>query len=474
MSWHPTSIVRIHPGLALGLLLAALPGTGIYADSTPPSAAGPTTTDCAGTTGNTCRVADADFVLTVTPAVDEPGGSGVRADGYQICRSGDTTGWGGCEATITFDGETTWTVTGSHRPAPGQRRAYYFRARDNAGNWGRWNQPRYIQTLAPDSTPPSQPGPATTVCDSISGNTCWVPDADFELVVTPAVDEPGGSGIDPDGYRVCRSHDTTGFGGCDHTMTLDATTRFVVTGADRPAPGQRRAYRFRGRDLAGNWGGWNAPFYVQTLESEPDVTPPSRPGPTVSLNCLSMVGDTCIVADADFELTVTPAVDEPGGSGVDFSGYRVCRSRDTDGYGGCEVDITRDGTTRVLITGSHRPSPGQRRAYYFRARDNAGNWGPWNIRLYVQTEASPICLDEFYSSIQQGNSNRTDAAVEPNPFRPPNSLDHYRQFVRREGLGAVKIWDEQHGVASLEFEDVISDPTLDVIVYRPMYHFNKT
>ena len=68
---------------------------------------------------------------------------------------------------------------------------------------------------------------------------------------------------------------------------------------------------------------------------------------------------------------------------------------------------------------------------------------------------------------------RVPAAVVPDPFRPANDLPHYHDFVTREQLGAVKIWDAFHTVNSLEFNQIMSDPDIDVIVYRPMYNFNN-
>lgn len=349
------------------------------ADATPPGKPGPTTSpDCVGNSGNTCLVNDANFTIEVTPASDNPGGSGI--DAYQICRSNHTTGWGGCSVSLTLNGSTSIVVSGSHRPPPGQRRAYYFRARDNDGNWGPWNDEMYIQTVEPDSTPPGQPGATTSPdCVGTSGNTCLVNDSSFTIEVTAASDDPGGSGIDA--YQICRSNNTTGWGGCDVNLTLNGSTSILVTGSHRPQPDQRRAYYFRARDNEGNWGPWNDELYIQTV---PDTTPPSAPGATTSPNCDHWIGNTCFVEDASFTIRATPATDS-GGSGVNATGYQICRSNDTTSWGGCNVNLTTNGGTSMLVTGNHRPAPGNRRAYYFRARDNAGNWGAWNDEMYIQT-----------------------------------------------------------------------------------------
>ncbi|GAB4197421.1 MAG: hypothetical protein Tsb002_31520 [Wenzhouxiangellaceae bacterium] len=424
--------------------------------------------------GNTCLVNDASFTIQVTPATDNAGGSGIDTDGYQVCRSNDVTGWGGCSHSITLNSTTSFVVTGSHRPAPGQRRAYYFRSRDNAGNWGPWNDEMYIQTIN-DTTPPGSAGPTTSPnCVSTVGNTCLVNDANFTIQVTPATDNAGGSGIDTDGYQVCRSNDVTGWGGCSHTMSLNSTTSFVVTGSHRPAPGLRRAYYFRSRDNAGNWGPWNDEMYIETIA---DTTAPGKPGPTTSPDCVSVANGTCFVNDANFTIRVTPATDNAGGSGINPNGYQVCRSNHTDGWGGCAVSMSTTSGTSFLVSGAHRPAPGERRAYYFRARDNAGNWGPWNDEMYIETlepTTARLCLDSFYASVQQGNSSRLPAALSPDPFRPANDLNHYHNFVTREGHGAVKVWDALHGVNHSQFNALMSDPQIDVIVYRPMYSFNTT
>ena len=333
-------------------------------------------------------------------------------------------------------------------------------------------------TCDADSDPPTAPGPTTSPsCVSMQGNTCMVNDEDFTLQVTPATDPPGGSGIDPDGYRVCRSINTAGNAACSVTITNDSTVSYVVSGNHRPPPGARRAYYFMARDNAGNLGPANVPLYVQTIVPPVDNDPPSAPGATTSPDCVVVENGTCFVVDENFTIEVTPAVDNPGGSGVDPDGYTVCRSSNTTTTGNCSVTLSENSTVSYLVSGAHRPPPGMRRAYYFRASDNVGNNGPLNTPLYVQTLEPPgqeLCLDSFYSSIQQGNSNRLPAAHEPDPFRPANDLRHYHDFVMREGSGAVKVWDATLGVGSQQFADLMYDPDVDVVVYRPMYNFNNT
>ena len=85
------------------------------------------------------------------------------------------------------------------------------------------------------------------------------------IQVSAASDNAGGSGVDPNAYDYCRSQDTTGGAGCQSNLTVTGTTSYVVSGADRPAPGKRRAYFVRARDEAGLWGAWNSPLYVETI-----------------------------------------------------------------------------------------------------------------------------------------------------------------------------------------------------------------
>jgi hypothetical protein len=244
--------------------------------------------------------------------------------------------------------------------------------------------------LAADTTPPSAAGATTSIsCVTTVGDACYVNDANFTLKVTPAVDEAGGSGVNAAGYQVCRSNDTLGWGGCDVSLTLTSTTTFVVNGAHRPPPGIRRAYYFRSRDNAGNWGGWNNPIYIQTI-SAGDITPPSAPGDTSSTQCASVQAGVCYVNPGDFTIRVTAASDNAGGSGVNAGAYNYCRSNDTTGWAGCDVGLTTAGGLSYAVSGTHRPAPGQRRAYYVHARDNAGNAGPWNNPLYVQTLADTV------------------------------------------------------------------------------------
>ena len=53
--------------------------------------------------------------------------------------------------------------------------------------------------------------------------------------------------------------------------------------------------------------------------------------------------------------------------------YQICRSNDSPGgFAGCEVNLTLNGGTSIVIPASDLPANGFRRAYYFQAKDSAG------------------------------------------------------------------------------------------------------
>lgn len=367
MSDTPALLRRLRRVAALALL--ALCAHAFAADTTPPGAPGATTSpSCLTYVGDACYVNDADFTLNVTAAADEAGGSGINPSGYQVCRSNDITGWGGCDVSLSTTAGTSFVVTGAHRPAPGKRRAYYFRARDNAGNWGAWNSPIYVYTTTgADITPPGAPGDTTSAqCTSIAGGVCYVNPGNVTLTVTAAVDNAGGSGTNPNGYNFCRSVDTTGWAGCDVTLTTTGTTTFTVTGADLPAPGARRAYYARARDNAGNWGAWNAPLYVQTLA---DTTPPSDvPNALARINGANVNGLTVTVPNPSIAYTWSPATDNVG-----VTRYQMVVQLASSGAWTYNVTTPAPATSYTLATANLQG--GAQYHTWIRALDAAGN-GP--------------------------------------------------------------------------------------------------
>jgi len=121
---------------------------------------------------------------------------------------------------------------------------------------------------APATAPPP-PGPTAASCDATVAGKCYVTG---RFTVTSS--SPGA-----DHYRVCRSHDTGGWGGCNVVIAHDTQVPFTVAGADLPSDGLRRAYYVSSCDAGGACTPWkdNDEAYV-----ERDVSPPVAGSATVS------------------------------------------------------------------------------------------------------------------------------------------------------------------------------------------------
>ncbi len=211
---------------------------------------------------------------------------------------------------------------------------------------------------------PTQPAPQ---CDAVVGGRCYV-DGPFTI----SASSPGAHH-----FRICRSEDVQGWGGCSTTISNNAGSSITVSGAHLPGNGSRRAYYFSACDSANACTAYgdNPEVYV-----EMDQTAPTAPGAS-TVACDWTNGSHCWVKGA-FTVSVGPASD--GASGVDS--YEYCRSHDVnpDVWGGCQANITHDGGTSFQIAGGHLPADGKRRAYYVRARDHVGTWGPWNTPRFVR------------------------------------------------------------------------------------------
>lgn len=229
--------------------------------------------------------------------------------------------------------------------------------------------------LAATPPPPGQPvmscpAGAPTTCAEVNGKSYT--NGPFDLTAS----SPGAHH-----YRVCRSSDTQGWGGCEVIMTQNTGSTYTVSGTDLPTDGWRRAYSFTACDAANNCTLWvdSPKRYVYT-----DATAPTAPGPTTT-TCAYNAGNTCWVTGA-FTASVTPATDS--GSGI--AGYEVCRSNDdAGGWAGCNWFDQVSGTS-YPFSGSHLPSDGYQRAYSFRAKDYLRNgtngWGPWATKLFLRVD----------------------------------------------------------------------------------------
>ncbi|MEM7582803.1 MAG: hypothetical protein AAF560_05440 [Acidobacteriota bacterium] len=317
-------------------------------DTGPPTQPGPTTVACAYAPTGECWVTG-DFTASVTPATDPAG-----VDGYQICRSQDSPGgWAGCNVNLDLDGGTSILVSGSHLASPGFRRAYYFRAKDNTGAWGPWNTPRYVRV---DRNNPT--------VSATNASPEWF---ESRTATLSAADTAGGAGANS-GFAELRYRWNTPLNGACTNGTI------TQVGATLTVPEGDNTLYLCARDNTGRVGTWNGTYRV-------DSGPPTAPGPT-TVNCALTAPGECWVT-GNFVASVTPAND--GGSGVD--GYQICRSQDSEGgWAGCNVNLSLNGGTSITVSGSHLPSDGFRRAYYFRAKDNNGNWGPWNTPRYVRID----------------------------------------------------------------------------------------
>lgn len=247
----------------VGLLAWGLAPSAV-ADTPPvPSSPAPTCTYV----GGKCFVSGA-FTLSTHSA---------GAHHYRVCRSNDTTGWGGCDVVMSFNTGSTFTVSGSNLPSDGFRRAYRFSACDSSNNCTAWadNSEAYVTM---DLTGPTAPGNTSVACTHVNGGDCWVKD---DFVVATQLPTDGGSGIG--GLDVCRSNDTSGWGGCNvwlanyvppFLILSIGGTSYVshpVSGSHLPADGYRRAYYFRAKDRVGNLGAWNSPRYVRVDRHNPTV-----------------------------------------------------------------------------------------------------------------------------------------------------------------------------------------------------------
>jgi hypothetical protein len=411
----------------------------------PPTTPGPTTVACAYTVSDECWVTG-DFVASVSPS-----SGGLGSISYNVCRSNDTTGWGGCDSSLTLSGGTSYTVSGSQLPPDGYRRAYYFRAGDSAGAWSGWNSPIYVRVdryapavsagnasslwysyrtatvSASDSGSGVQSvryswnspldGNCSTGTATSSGATLTAPNGD-NLLYLCARDNTGRVGQWSGQYRVS----PMGLTGSVSPTQASYLGSFTWTMSASGGTPSTTRYAFFRRRPGGTWlpsiyspawqssnvytwtpaqsdvGTWETYVWVKDGDTPPDangygyaagfntmpievVGPPSVPGPTTTA-CAYWVASTadCWVA-GDF--TVSAAASTGGmGSLV----YQICRSNDTTGWGGCDVSLTLSGGTSLAISATNLPADGYRRAYYFQAKDSAGALSGWNSPAYVRVD----------------------------------------------------------------------------------------
>lgn len=334
-------------GVGLFALLFTLVISAVPAAAAPPAPSKPVPV-CDATVNGKCYVDGAFSISSFSSG----------AHHYKVCRSNDTTGWGGCNVTITTNTGPSFTVSGSHLPSDGFRRAYYFSACDAANSCTPWsaNDESYAQM---DLTGPTAPGPSTVNCGS---GTCWV-QGNFNLTVTPATD--AGSGVAT--YQYCRSHDSPGgFAGCQSVMGEVASTSFLVSGSNLPGDGFRRAYRARARDHVGNIGAWNTPRYLRI----------DRYNPTVSANNASQQYFTSRTATVSAADATSGAAANSGISTVRYRWNAALNSACTNGT------VTSNGGVLTVPVGDNH--------LYLCAKDVSGRIKTWNGGPYRVSSPCPI------------------------------------------------------------------------------------
>jgi hypothetical protein len=350
----PASAVTFRAAL-LGILCLGILTLVPSAVSAAPPAPSKPTASCDASVGGHCYVNGA-FTLSSYSS---------GAHHYQVCRSNDTTGWGGCSVVMTTNSGSSYTVSGSDLPSDGFRRAYYFRACDAANDCTRWadNDETYVYM---DLTGPTAPGATSTTC-LYQSSGCWVRGT-FTASVTPASDSGSGVGS----YQICRSHDSTGgFAGCQYNMTTSGGTSFTVSGSNLPSDGYRRAYWFRGKDQVGNAGAWNTPLYVRV----------DRHNPTVSATNAS---NTWF---ASRTVTITGA-DDAGGAAANSGLVEVRHRWNAPHNGSCTTGTVS--FSGELLSGVTLTVPEGDNHLYVCARDNIGRVGYWNGGPYRVDTSPPL------------------------------------------------------------------------------------
>jgi hypothetical protein len=424
----------------------------------PPTPPGPTTVSCDYTGGGECWVTG-DFVASVSAST-----GGLGSLNYQICRSNDTTGWGGCDVNLTLTGGTSITVSGSHLPADGYRRAYYFQTRDSGGAYSGWNSPKFVRVdrYAPSvsasnasslwysnrtatisagdsgsgvqsvrySWNSSLSSSCTTGTSTSSGATLTAPAGDNVLYVC-AKDNTSRVGQWSGSYRVS----PLGLSGSVSPSQASYLSSFTYTASASGGTPSTTRFAFFHRRPGGTWipdvnnppwqagnvytwtptssdtgtwetyiwvkdgdtpAGMNGYGYAAGLNTGPITVlgPPTVPGPTTAA-CAYTASGECWV-QGDFTASVTAST---GGSGSLV--YQICRSNDTAGFGGCDVNLTLTGGTSILVSGTHLPADGYRRAFYFQAKDSGGAYSGWNTPLYVR-------VDRYAPTISATNASDVD------------------------------------------------------------------
>lgn len=236
---------------------------------------------------------------------------------------------------------------------------YYYRyyCQDNATNsssWSAWSDGIYVDTVVP----------------SVSANNAsstWYASRTATISATDS-----GSGI----LEVRYSWNSNAMNGaCTSGGTVSSN------GANLTVPsGSNRLY-LCARDNAQRTSTWDSGANQYRV----DTTDPTTPGNMTT----SWTGDHYV--NTSFNASTSGSTDSQSG----LRGYRLCRSHDNNS--GCSVWVAAESISLpVTVSGSHLPSNGAYRNYYWYAYDNVGNESAPSGSVYVRMDTTPPTIDVNY------------------------------------------------------------------------------
>jgi hypothetical protein len=437
----------------------------------PPTAAGPTTVSCAYAVGDDCWVTG-DFSASAAPSsgglgslvygicrsVDLPGGWGgcdvnlTLSGGTSIVVSGSDLPADGYRRAYYFQAHDSAGATGAWNTPVYVRVDRYAPLLSASNASGGWFSSRTATVSASDGGSGLQAvryswnsaldGNCTSGASTSSGMTLTAPAGD-NLLYLCARDNTGRVAQWSGQYRIAPMS-LTGSISPSQASYLGAFTWNVAASGGTPATTQ---YAFFRRRPGGTWipdvnapvwqagssytwhptqsdvGTWETYVWVRdgdtpagtntygyaaglnTLPVEV-VGPPTVPGATTVACAYTAASGDCWVA-GDFTASVTAST---GGMGSLV--YQICRSVDaTGGFSGCDVNLTLTGGTSILVTGTHLPADGYRRAYYFQAKDAAGALSGWNTPRLVWVDRYAPLVSADNASIAWFSSRTATVAA---------------------------------------------------------------
>lgn len=287
---------------------------------------------------------------------------------------------------------------------------------------------------------PPPPSEAVATCVATVGGECYVAGS-FSL---DAVSQGA------DYFRVCRSQDTDGWGGCNTVIAHNAQMPFAVSADDLPSDGMRRAYYVSACDAQGKCTRWsdNDEAYVWMDSSKPSV-------PTASVS--SSVWKVDRTALYEIEITATDAtsgvgeirvvINLYGSNSANRRGFFSWRHDDLDyafekdripcdGGGWASMHGTLHGPTRTTLLGCDTSllSGGERRVTFtVRPNETFGVFGPVN-------DVAARAWDHLGNRSSWTQFNLNFSTVRP--FDAPGKLIGYQGILSADGLAVA----EQEGI----------------------------